>query len=342
MSVAIYNHYKRLEYNQREDAQELVVEKSNILLFGPTGSGKTLIVKTIAQMLDVPFSINDASPFTQTGYVGDDVDMCIHRLLQNADYDVQRAERGIVFIDEVDKLARRSDLTNPNQRDVSGEGVQQGLLRMLEGTTIAVNPKSPSRGGFVPSAGQSISVDTTNILFICSGAFVGLDKVILDRVQTKSQIGFKSQTETQQELVASNPLDLAEPEDVIRYGFIPELVGRLPCFAAASQLTKEQLCQILTEPKNSIVKQYQQLFLCSNLELLFHPEALVAIAEIASTKNTGARGLRRIMENVLRDALYELPGTTIKYVVVTKEAVLGAKVLAFQPHEQREAYMAAE
>lgn len=230
-------------------------------------SGKTLIAKTIAQFLDVPFSMNDASPFTQTGYVGDDVEMCIHRLLQNADYDVARAERGIVFIDEIDKLAKRSDATNPSQRDVSGEGVQQGLLRMLEGTVVTVTPKNAAgRGGFAPGANNTFQVNTSEILFICAGAFVGIDRIISERVNERGSIGFSAPLAHHiAERSENNILDKVQPADLIKYGFIPEFVGRIPCFACATALDVDQLSQVLTEPKNALIKQYVQLLKCSNV-----------------------------------------------------------------------------
>ena len=264
LSVALYNHYQRIEINKSQDVIRL--DKSNILLFGPSGSGKTLTAKTIANLLNVPFTMNDATSFTQAGYVGDDVESCISRLLISCDYNVEQAERGIVFIDEIDKIARKSDQSNSNQRDVSGEGVQQGLLRMLEGTTIHVSVKPGTIvGSRLAQPGESFSVDTSNILFICSGAFIGLEKIISRRLNKTGGIGFGSalngglENEQSQEQTLRN-LDFVEPEDVIQYGFIPEFIGRMPVFVSSKPLSKDQLAEILIKPRNALAKQYKSLF----------------------------------------------------------------------------------
>jgi len=316
---------------KKSDDEVVVLDKSNVLLVGPTGTGKTLISKTIAEMLDVPYSINDATPFTQAGYVGEDAEFCIARLLQNSDYDVARAQRGIVFIDEIDKIARRSDSVNSGQRDVSGEGVQQGLLRLLEGTNVTVTVKNNhNKRGLASLAQQDIyMVNTSNILFICSGAFVGLDKIIIDRLSKRRCIGFDSndnENEIDENDVLKNPLNYVEPEDLVKYGLIPEFVGRLPVLANTNQLKILDLINILVKPKNSIIKQYKEIFKRNGIQLFFQDSALKSIAELAIQKNTGARGLRRILESILNDIMYEYFGSDYRYVVVSNNSNKSLKI----------------
>ena len=315
LSVAVYNHYKRIFYNSDDSGVE--VAKSNVLLLGPTGVGKTYLAQTLAKLLDVPFAIADATTLTEAGYVGEDVENILLRLIQAADYDIERAERGIIYVDEIDKISRKSE--NPSiTRDVSGEGVQQALLKILEGTTAGV----PPRGGRKHPQQEVINIDTSNILFICGGAFDGL-KSVIERRTAGQTLGFNSNVKSKTKLDNTEWMKEVTPHDLVKFGLIPELVGRLPVITALSDLDKDALVRILMEPKNSLVSQYKKLFELDKVELAFTPDALDAIAEKTIERKTGARGLRSILEGTLTKLMFEVPSDyTIEKVTITKDTVL--------------------
>ena len=314
LSVAVYNHYKRIEHGDVADDVEL--QKSNILMVGPTGSGKTFLVQNLARILNVPFAVADATSLTEAGYVGEDVETILLKLIQAADNDIEAAERGIIYIDEIDKIARKSE--NPSiTRDVSGEGVQQALLKVIEGTNASV----PPQGGRKHPHQECLHIDTTNILFICGGAFDGIEKLISERVGKKG-LGFGANVESKKDMNLTELLSQIIPQDLLKFGLIPELVGRLPVFTTLDQLDRNTLIKILTEPKNALTKQYKALFAFDNVELEFMQEAIEAIADKAIERDTGARGLRAIIEDAMSDIMFETPSDeTIKKVTVTKECI---------------------
>jgi ATP-dependent Clp protease ATP-binding subunit ClpX len=340
LAVAVYNHYKRVQMSDQEEA-DVELQKSNILLLGPTGCGKTLLAQTLARILNVPFAIADATALTEAGYVGEDVENILLKLIQAADFDIKKAETGIIYIDEVDKIARKAD--NPSiTRDVSGEGVQQALLKILEGTVASV----PPQGGRKHPHQEFLSIDTTNILFICGGAFSGLEKIIAKRIG-KNAVGFGAHVRSKRSVEASELLSQVMPEDLLSYGLIPEFIGRLPVVSAVHQLTREDLVKILVEPKNALVRQFQRFFAYDDIELVFTEDALWEISDKALERETGARGLRSIIETALLDVMFELPSRSdVSKCVITKETIgKGLKptlVTSGRPLEDEEEELAEE